>query len=862
MAPIDRRIPPRPDEVAKPKPPPKPAPKIEKVETAKDKATTAIKESKNAQQTAKKDARALEKAEEKQQKAQSHYDRLNRDADNDPKFSPEQQKARRDAREEAKKQLDDATDDVKAAKTKAGDSRAKAMTAADKALAAQKTANQEATKSRQPVPFPLADAVVDTFDAGSLTAKQQTQLFGAPSQVTAVEAAKSDAGRIAAPGASVDLNKLKAQLQENHDPAYQKALIQDLKPQLTELAKGLTEDVWTNVGRKDSSQQQAAANTLGQLDQLTKELQPEAQRALADGFAAGFKDGARLLGQEGLEALKGAGKRGESGGFLGVLAGSLQSAGKTESAQYMARIVKDQIKSVREDFEKKAGKVEELNARLAHLVSGFGSGMSADQKKAAIAAFKERHKDEYAAVEAAAQNLHGLLKAAPEMNKVQVSGEDGKELQGEVKNLLKQAGAFAETEYGQKAIQDDLAQSLETDGDKPSSSSWFDSVAGELSKDKDLGDSALKFSGAATKAVGALMLNAMAEKGPEGATQILDGLKNHAALFGVSDEVMQEMTPLMEAVVRGDEGAVAKMNERYKALSGEINGGVGGTTTLTNGNRIFGGLMIATSAVGVVKAVKDGAAGDLELKDGIKAVGDTVGGGADTAAMVLEIMGRNPATLTKLLGGASGVGTALGAVSDGISSWQEFKNGHALTGGSKAAAAVGGAVLATTLISGAVGAQVVPVAGQVIGGLLFVGGTVAAVFSSANDKTKDAEKDAQAFLEAGGVPKNVAEKLKAFDEGVDAGGFFRQAAAELAIKPEQLLARLNGMNEDQLETFMKAAKETEHDKNGVFNDNKDTTPGQWKTTTIGGGKGGSVTKVRLEGMEDAVAWLRYQHLPV
>jgi len=116
----------------------------------------------------------------------------------------------------------------------------------------------------------------------------------------------------------------------------------------------------------------------------------------------------------------------------------------------------------------------------------------------------------------------------------------------------------------------------------------------------------------------------------------------------------------------------------------------------------------------------------------------------------------NLTMLGKGMGGAIG---AIGAVVDGISAVESFRKGEHAEGLASSASAVGGAILATAAFTAAAGVQVCPVAGQVVGAILVVGGTIAKYSIGAwkaHKAEKSMENDAEAFLKAGGVKSGQA----------------------------------------------------------------------------------------------------------
>ncbi|NTX60407.1 hypothetical protein HUA74_07015 [Myxococcus sp. CA051A] len=249
-----------------PPPPPKPPPdpKVEKAINDKKTATTLRTDAKNKSVKAQADAAKAKQAKTAHDKStkekgeaqkaldtsNTNYQRLLDHGDSPAGRTP----AHAESVKKAKKQVDADQGRVdKAAKTFKGteekltqadttarDSKQHAVTASDTALQAQKTANVSAKQAGQPEPFPKANEVIDTFDAGSLSKKDQAKLFGTSAPVTPEEAARADITRVkdavknsqhkneeAVAGAE----ELRKQLALNPDPAYRAALWKESKPQ-------------------------------------------------------------------------------------------------------------------------------------------------------------------------------------------------------------------------------------------------------------------------------------------------------------------------------------------------------------------------------------------------------------------------------------------------------------------------------------------------------------------------------------------------------------------------------------------------------------------------------------------------------
>ncbi len=115
----------------------------------------------------------------------------------------------------------------------------------------------------------------------------------------------------------------------------------------------------------------------------------------------------------------------------------------------------------------------------------------------------------------------------------------------------------------------------------------------------------------------------------------------------------------------------------------------------------------------------------------------------------------------------------------------------------------------------------VPVAGQVIGVVLVIGGTIAkwAVEDRRAAKAeKEIEDDAQAFLEAGGVDKVAADELSDLlrKDGRNVGPFIQQVAKAIGIPANELFDHVKGLDRAKLDKFVDMSKDWPVDSHGQF----------------------------------------------
>lgn len=130
----------------------------------------------------------------------------------------------------------------------AATSRRDALTQANAALQTQKAANTAAKDAGEPEPFTAANTVRDAYDAGSLDAKAQEQLFGAQTVVTQEEAVRADAQSVAdatARSPREGAEELNRQLQGSTNPDYRSALAQQITPSAEKITASLRDPATT-----------------------------------------------------------------------------------------------------------------------------------------------------------------------------------------------------------------------------------------------------------------------------------------------------------------------------------------------------------------------------------------------------------------------------------------------------------------------------------------------------------------------------------------------------------------------------------------------------------------------------------------
>ena len=635
-----------------------------------------------------------------------------------------------------------------------------------------------ALEQAQSAKVPGAQDVVDVMDLASKSTKEQVRLVGAPVVGVSKEAAVAvDVARITqamkkSPEAGARM--LAMQLQGS-DPTQQEALIKAAGPQISKMVEAA----------------QGNPVIAGVLLDAVGGTSSDARAALAGKLAEGSPGPVNMVSIT-LQGRLSAG----TGLIEGVaLRDAFKKAGKTELASAIETPLRAKVQALKNDFAEKGRAVQKLNGDLGRLVVGFGPLLPADKRQAAIEAFKKRHEKEYAAFEAAGVKLAPAVQYA---------------MEGNDPSLERMLPEFLNTKAGEDALVKALALQAEN---KPS---LLDHVPGLVKKANEGSKLAGQLSTVMVKSVGMRAL-ALTQAGKVGeAKELLHTLENNAALFGMGTEAMEGLTKKMTAVLEGGgKEAVDALKQEFQNVETHVPGFDG------RAGQALKGLGLALSALAV--ADKIGQFGAASLKDQVSTIAEGLGVGVDGGLLAMEVFGRaSQFGKVMMLGKSVSAGAgAVAAVMDGISAVQSFREGQYAEGTASSAAAVGGAILATAAFSAAAGAQVVPVAGQVIGVVLVVGGTVAKWTIEerrAAKAEKSMEDDAQAFLEAAGVELKAADELSDLlrKDGRNVGPFIQQVATALGISGAELFEHVRKFGPDKLDAFVDMSKDWPVDKKGQF----------------------------------------------
>ncbi|RKG91144.1 peptidoglycan-binding protein [Corallococcus terminator] len=388
------------------------------------------------------------------------------------------------------------------------------------------------------------------------------------------------------------------------------------------------------------------------------------------------------------------------------------------------------IDGLRGRFSAVADKAEKHQKQLTELLSGPAKLLTSEQQQAFTATYlnaPERKQDL-----ADFEQLSKLLaRAAPDGPP---AGELGPELTALARELPRMAATQSGAEY--------LASQLTAQGENRPA--FLDTV-GKL---KDLKDFDEKLALALVKSAGSGAILAAGFKSKGGAEAIFNGLARNSHLFGMGPNDMQKYVKLLRGIgPDSTQEQVRDITQSLRDLLREQKTGMPGDPDSPRSQALRGlGILVTASA-----AIGDAAGwNQADFAAKIKIVGDGLSVGGDGGTLILEALGKSAPALSKVLGKASGVGALLGAVGDGIQSFQAVQEGKYWKAGASGAQSLG-----ALLMAGGALVEWVPGA-QLVGAALFLGGLVVKYLDPDTKATREAQVR---LLTESGMDATLAQNL-------------------------------------------------------------------------------------------------------
>ncbi|HLL04149.1 MAG TPA: hypothetical protein VK539_26420 [Myxococcaceae bacterium] len=569
-----------------------------------------------------------------------------------------------------------------------------------------------------------------------------------------------------------------------------------------ETVQAIATDLGRRVAENDDGQTQ---ETLRALAIATDHLGAEATQEIGAALAQALPEQSNLNQFD--DALHDLAEQGLGLNLSTAVVSELGELGKTAAANELTDVLTQGLSTARAQFEEAQARVDELNEELAYLVQSNSGLLSQEQLEAAVNDFKQRNAEAYGNLEREAAEFSQVLDSVARLSDAQgpaagLSEENRAEvLQEANRAIVNVFPRLGDTEAGATAI----ATALEAQGrGEPTFLDQVSEVAQNLT-DEQVKELASEGTEAAGLDDHAKLEQRIAETlfksatlhiavHPDRAQGVLDGLKENAGLLGTDPARLQTLADDVTALAAAtDPAEIQRLQQKIQTESAELPF----LDPSTRAGQAFRGFATVFGLIGAVGDAADWST--LDLTEKVRAVGGALETGVGAYETILGVAGR-ASSIAPAAARAAGVLGGLGAVLDGISAVEAFREGNHVGGAGYTASAVGGAILTAAAFSNAV-----PVGGQIVAGVLVAVGFGLQQWAHVQEANKY-EGPTQEFLEGAGLSAKLAEELSNHSgEGFPAGPALAEVAKHLDIAPEQLIAHLETLSEDELQRLVEDA---------------------------------------------------------
>lgn len=530
---------------------------------------------------------------------------------------------------------------------------------------------------------------------------------------------------------------------------------------------------------------------------------PELAQSLAQKLASKVPNASDLVKlDDKLHDLAGSGR----GVSLSVsLVSELQAAGKTQAAAELTDVVTRGIDHLRGEYESAQNKVDDLNAQLASYVGSFGELLTPQQKTDAINAFKEKHAEDYARLERAAQqfgqNIDAIADAADPNGPLASLPAESREAIRDAANraIVNVYPRLGDTTAGSEVVADQLEKqgrgepsALDVITTLQLSDAEVKEYASDETESLGISDWVGFQKGAAETAFKGAALRIATN--PGSAQNLTEGLLRNSEALGVPRAKLQAvLTDVQALATTTDPAQRAVIEGRIRTNTEDL----GILDAETRAGQAFRGFATVLGVVSAAEGISNW--GDASNIERIQTVAGALDTGIGAYELVLGVTGR-AASISALAGRAAGVLGGLGAVLEGISAVDSFRNGDYVSGTGHSLTAIGSGVLAAAAIP-----NLVPVAGQIAAGVLIAVGFGLTQWARVQEANKN-EGPVQDFLEGAGLSPKLAEELSNHTgNGYPAGPALIAVAERLGLSGPELLTHLQGKSESELQRLIENA---------------------------------------------------------
>lgn len=539
--------------------------------------------------------------------------------------------------------------------------------------------------------------------------------------------------------------------------------------------------------------------------------------ALARGFASGVNDNPQtqfeqnqfntITASSNKDAIASVIANGDGAAFAANLAIELNRAGKPQGIT-VAATVEQSLISLQRDFADKSEAVKALNQQLAQSQQLSGLESNDPRLQTAVNNFLDDHKQEFDEFEEAGRRLASTLNAAHDIRRNQADlparpfGDTSSRPMLDVAADITKVETVAELSQTRAGLLQ-IASAL--DRQSEDKSTFMDLIPEQLSTASNVANHSATIANAVTKITSERIIRLANTPGQERqASQALRGFVRNHAIYGIDRAAMNSLAGDMRRVLISPHNSTAKA-DALASLDNRLRTIDGATPYAANSKVAVGalkGLGFVVSLAGQADAISN--FGEAEFADKVKTIAGGVGLTGEGAAIALQVFGRNNPAATAFLGrlapGVSGVTALL----DGLAAAKSLGAGNYADAAISGASATGGAILTVNALRLAVGAQALPVAGQIAGVVLTVG-AVGGGFIKGRIDEGNLEQEYEKFLNDTGVRAETSDRLSDVNGGRTVAQFVAQIAPELGVTPQRFVEHLQTLSNDDLEKVVEMA---------------------------------------------------------
>lgn len=439
-------------------------------------------------------------------------------------------------------------------------------------------------------------------------------------------------------------------------------------------------------------------------------------------------------------------------------------------ATYMNEAAAGATELARTRFDDQQKKADQLNGKLNNYLAAAGPSLSPEDRQKLIARFKEKHAAEYQKLEDAAKSYGGIVRERDEVLKT-TSERDPQtaKLRDAASHSNDSFDRYAQTKDGQALVRSELKK--EAHGDKS-----------EVLRGLELAHRSEKFrqgvQAGVVQAVTGTTLEGAKKKDFSETRELLKGLEANPELFGAgaNGAKFNQVIDQLDGITKSDDPptpeALDKLGETIDAIGGS--------------HRSLQALKAVGSAIAIAKTVGGAASFDsLDLQDKVSTINDAIGLTAEGGSFLIDAIGKEGSTISKLVGGAGVASKVLGGILGGITAAKQFSEGKVIDG---------------LLSAGVAAAALLEVPGaNVVAAVLVAAQLVKTVIDAGNEKqaARDELRDLIDHTELKDLPPELKDKL--IEDAPQLNNFktVNELAEASGLPPRDFLDKVGSLPEEK-----------------------------------------------------------------